>query len=59
MFTRLYDAAFDRMERDKRRVYGIDLVNKGLKAQNINYKVVRRSSYWIVERYNWEIDDER
>lgn len=59
MFTRLYDAAFDRMERDKRRVYGIDLVNKGLKAQNINYKVVRHSSYWIVERFNWENDDER
>lgn len=59
MFTKLYDAAFGRMERDKRRIYGIDLANKGLKAKNINFKVVGYLSYWIVERHNWEIDNER
>lgn len=58
-FTKLYDAAFGRMERDKRRIYGIDLANKGLKAKNINFKVVGYSSYWIVERHSWEIDNER
>lgn len=58
-FTKLYDAAFGRMERDKRRIYGIDLANKGLKAKNINFKVVGYSSYWIVESHNWEIDNER
>ena len=45
------------MERDKTRVYGIDLANKGLKAENINYKVVNYSSYWVVEKYNRELED--
>lgn len=59
MFTKLYDAAFGRMEHDKTRIYGKDLANKGLKAKNINYEVVGYSSYWIVERHNWEIDNKR
>lgn len=57
MFTKLYDAAFGRMERDKRRIYGIDLENKGLKEKSINYKVVSHFSYWVVEKCNWELED--
>lgn len=59
MFTKLYDAAFGRMERDKWRIYGIDLANKGLKAKNIKFKVVGCSKYWVVKGHNWEIDNER
>lgn len=57
MFTKLYDAAFGRMERDKKRIYGIDLENKGLKEKSINYKVVSHFSYWVVEKCNWELED--
>lgn len=45
------------MERDKSRKYGLDVIRKGLKAENINYKVVSHSKYWIVEKCNWEIDE--
>lgn len=56
-FTRLYDAVFDRMERDKKRIYGIDLANKGLKKNNIKYKIVSHSSYWVVEKCDWKMED--
>lgn len=57
-FTKLYDAAFGRKEPNKKRIYGITKMNSILEEENIDYQVVSKSSYWIVERYNWKIDDE-
>lgn len=49
-FTKLYDAAFGKWDPNKKRIYSINVMNKSLKAKNINYKVVSYSSYWRVEK---------
>lgn len=42
---------------NKKRIYSTDVMNKSLKAKNINYKIVSYSKYWIVEKCDWEIED--
>lgn len=56
-FTTLYDAAFGRRDRNKGRVYGITVMNACFVEESINYKIVSYSSYWVVEKYNWEIEN--
>ena len=56
-FTKLHDAAFGKWGPNKKRIYSIDVMNKSLKAKNINYKIVSYSKYWIVEKCDWEIED--
>lgn len=56
-FTRLYDTAFGRRDRNKGRKYSITVMNACLEEESINYKIVSHSSYWVVEKCDWEIDD--
>ena len=56
-FTKLHDAAFGKWGPNKKRIYSTDVMNKSLKAKNINYKIVSYSKYWIVEKCDWEIED--
>lgn len=53
-FTRLQDAAFGRKDPNKERNYSITKINSILEEENISYKVVGDSSYWVVEKYHWE-----
>ncbi len=56
-FTELSDAVFGRKDPNKERIYSITKINSILEEESINYRVVSRSSYWVVEKYNWEIED--
>lgn len=56
-FTKLHDDAFGRRDRNKGRQYSINVMNASLEEESINYKIVSHSSYWIVEKCNWEIED--
>lgn len=56
-FTRLYDAAFGRRDRNKWRVYSITVMNASLEEESINYKIVSHSSYWVIEECDWELED--
>lgn len=58
-FTKLHDAAFGKWGPNKERIYGKKVMNETLKEKSINYKIVSNSSHWVVERCDWEIDDER
>lgn len=53
-FTMLYDAAFQRLDPNKERDYGINIINKALTTQNIGYIVtsttVKGKTYWMVEK---------
>ncbi|MDE7330888.1 MAG: DEAD/DEAH box helicase family protein [Lachnospiraceae bacterium] len=56
-FTKLSDFTFGRKDPNKKRIYSITKINSILEEENINYKVVSESSYWLVMKYNWEIED--
>lgn len=47
-FTKLHDAAFPREDKNKDRIYGINLMNKILQKRNLNYKVESKSKCWQV-----------
>ena len=49
-FTRLYDAAFGREDRNLNRDYGIRKMNVLLAKQKLCYEVVSQSSYWEVRK---------
>ena len=52
-FTELSDKAFGRKDRNKGRKYSITKMNSILEEENINYRVISKSSYWVVEEYDW------
>lgn len=56
-FTKLSDLAFGRKDPNRGRIYSITKINSILEEENINYKVVSGSSYWLVERCDWEMED--
>lgn len=56
-FTKLYDTAFGRKEPNQKRIYSITKMNSLLEDENISYKVVTYTSYWVIEEYDWELED--
>ena len=60
-FTELSDAAFGRWGRHPESYYHIDVMNKRLKKEKIDYKICshENSKYWKVERYNCEMEDSK
>lgn len=56
-FTKLSDLAFGRKDPNIERIYSITKINAILEKENINYHVVSKSSYWVVEKCNWEMED--
>lgn len=55
-FTALYDAAFGRIEPNKKRVYDIARMNTYLEDKNVGYVVTTHQKYWTVDPKNWEQD---
>lgn len=53
-FTELHDAVFPRADKNLNRSYGISVMNKILKKQNLSYKVISHSSYWEVAEFDWD-----
>lgn len=49
-FAGLHDRAFGREDKNKGRIYGIDKMNKILKKEEVNYKVVSSSGCWMVQK---------
>lgn len=56
-FTDLSKIAFGSWNHNTERCHSITVMNKILKKENINYKIVSHLKYWVVERYNWEMED--
>ena len=56
-FTDLSKIAFGSWNHNTERCHFITVMNRILKKENINYKIVSHSKYWVVERYNWEMED--
>lgn len=51
-FTKLSDLAFGRKDPNIERIYSKTKMNSILEEENINYHIVSKSSYWVVERCN-------
>lgn len=56
-FTKLSDLVFGRKDPNKERIYSITKINSILEEEDINYKVVSESSYWVVKKCIQEIKD--
>lgn len=56
-FTELHDAVFPRADKNKSRVYGINVMNKIMKKNNLCYKLENQSSYWKVIRFVWNAEN--
>ena len=56
-FTELSDAAFGRWGKHPEIYYHIDVMNKRLKKEKIDYRIESYSKYWVVERYNCAMED--
>ena len=57
-FTKLYDAAFGRADRNKDRQYSITKMNALLEDENIGYRIISQSKYWIVIPFDWTQEQE-
>lgn len=47
-FTQLHDAAYPREDKNKSRIYGINIMNKILEKRNLNYKIQSKEKHWEV-----------
>ena len=56
-FTELSDAAFGRWGKHPEIYYHIDVMNKRLKKEKIDYRIESYSKYWVVERDNCAMED--
>ncbi len=52
-FTRLYDIAFQREDKNIRRSYGLSKMNALLQKRGLRYKIDSQSSYWIIIEFDW------